>query len=68
MQNTSHQFPGTQNQIVCICIDVIKGQLKKLSLYGPLGLQEFEASRISGWSAHEGGKVVSAMHQPPLPA
>jgi hypothetical protein len=33
----------------------------------PLGPQEFEAVRISRQSAHEGGKVVSPMHRPPLP-
>jgi hypothetical protein len=33
----------------------------------PLGFQEVEASRISRQSAHEGGKVVSATHRPPLP-
>ena len=30
------------------------------------GLQEVEASRISRQSAHEGGKVVSPTHRPPL--
>jgi hypothetical protein len=29
--------------------------------------QEVEASRISIQSAHEGGKVVSPAHRPPLP-
>ena len=29
--------------------------------------QEFEAARISRHLAHEGGKVVSSMHRPPLP-
>ena len=33
----------------------------------PLGLQEFEAPRISRQSAHEGGKVVNPTHRPPLP-
>jgi hypothetical protein len=33
----------------------------------PLGLQEVEASRISRHSAHEGSKVVSPTHRPPLP-
>ena len=32
----------------------------------PLGLQEVEASRISRQSAHEGDKVVSLTHRPPL--
>ena len=32
-----------------------------------LGLQEVEAPRISIQSAHEGGKVVSPTHRPPLP-
>jgi len=29
-------------------------------------LQDFEAPRISRKSAHEGGKVVSTTHRPPL--
>ena len=33
----------------------------------PLVLHEFEALRISRQSAHEGGKVVSPTHRPPLP-
>jgi len=33
-----------------------------------LGLREVEAARISGQLAHEGGKVVSLLHLPPLPA
>jgi hypothetical protein len=33
----------------------------------PLGLQELEAPRISIQSVHEGGKVVSPTHLPPLP-
>ena len=33
----------------------------------PLRLQEFEAPRIYKQSAHEGGKVVSPTHRPPLP-
>jgi hypothetical protein len=32
----------------------------------PLGFQEFEAPRIARQSAHEGGKVVSPPHRPPL--
>jgi hypothetical protein len=34
----------------------------------PVGLQEVEASRIFRQSAHEGGKVVSCTHRPPLPS
>jgi hypothetical protein len=33
----------------------------------PLGYQQVEAPRISTKSVHEGGKVFSAMHRPPLP-
>jgi hypothetical protein len=33
----------------------------------PLGIQDFEAPRISRQSGHEGGKVVSSTHWPPLP-
>ena len=32
-----------------------------------LGLQEFEAPKISKLLAPEGGKVVSSKHRPPLP-
>jgi hypothetical protein len=42
----------------------------KLSCSGlsrPLGLHEVRFPRISGQSAHEGGKVVSYTHRPPLP-
>jgi len=39
----------------------------KSILYRPLGLQEVVALRISRHLAHEGGKVVSSMHRPPLP-
>jgi hypothetical protein len=42
----------------------------KLFLYrigGPLGPQEVEVPTISRQSAHEGGKVVSPTHRPPLP-
>ena len=37
-----------------------------MGLESLLGLQEFEAPRISRQSAHEGGKVVSSTHRPPL--
>jgi hypothetical protein len=33
----------------------------------PIGLQEVDAPRISWKLAHEGGKVVSPTHRPPLP-
>ena len=33
----------------------------------PFGLQDVEASKISRHSAHEGGKIVSPTHRPPLP-
>jgi hypothetical protein len=42
----------------------------KLSYYRsgkPLGLEDVETARISGPSAHEGGKVVRPMNRPPLP-
>jgi len=42
----------------------------KLCSYKPgqaLGLQDIEASRISRRLAHEGGRVVSPSHWPPLP-
>ena len=34
---------------------------------GPEGLQEVEVSRIYIQSAHEGDKIVSHTHRPPLP-
>ena len=33
----------------------------------PLGFQDVEAHRFLTQSAHEGGKVVSPTHRPPLP-
>jgi hypothetical protein len=42
----------------------------KVSLYPSgqaLGFPEIEAPRISRRQAHEGGKVVSPTHRPPLP-
>ena len=39
----------------------------KLFLYIHLGNQEVEAPIIPRQSAHEGGKVVSPTHRPPLP-
>jgi hypothetical protein len=33
----------------------------------PVWIQEFEAVKISRQSAHEGGKIVSPTHRPPLP-
>jgi hypothetical protein len=40
---------------------------KKKSLYRALELKEVEAARTSRPPAHEGGRVVRHMHQPPLP-
>jgi len=37
-----------------------------MGLDKPLGLKDVEALRISRQSAHEGGKVVSPTHRPPL--
>jgi len=39
-----------------------------MGLERPLGLQETEAPRISRQSTHEGVKVFSPTHQPPLPS
>jgi hypothetical protein len=39
----------------------------KILCIGPDCFQEFEAPRISRQLAHEGGKVVSPTHRPPLP-
>jgi hypothetical protein len=36
-------------------------------LHRPLVVQEVKAPKISRQSAHEGGKVVSPTHRPPLP-
>jgi len=38
----------------------------KLSPYGTFEPQHVEAHRISRHSAHDGGKVVSPVHRPPL--
>ena len=53
----SHQF----------CCEGKVVQQSYTGLDRPLGLLEFEAPRISIQSAHEGGKVVSPTHRPPLP-
>jgi hypothetical protein len=45
---------------------ILHQTLAKQSLYRSLGLQEFEAPRISRHSVHKGCKVVSPMHRPPL--
>jgi hypothetical protein len=45
----------------------VKVKLSHTGLDRPLGLQEVEAPRISRQPAHEGGKVVSSTHRPPLP-
>ena len=39
----------------------------KLSHYRPLRFQEVEVARIPRQSAHEGEKIVSTTHRPPLP-
>ena len=36
-------------------------------LDGPVGRQEFEAPGINQHPVHEGGKIVSPTHRPPLP-
>jgi hypothetical protein len=41
--------------------------LSKLPLYKPRQFEEVEAPGILTQSAHEGGKVVSCTHRPPLP-
>lgn len=33
----------------------------------PLGVQEFEARKLSRHSTHEGGNIVKHKHQPPVP-
>jgi hypothetical protein len=64
------------NSVLSICVATFRwGQQcrqKKQSdpitgLDRPLAFQEVEAPRISRQSAHEGGKVVSPTHWPPLP-
>jgi len=35
-------------------------------LDGPVGRQEFEAPGINQHPVHEGGKIVSPTHRPPL--
>ena len=37
-----------------------------MGLYRPLGLQNVEAPRMFRQSTHEGGKVASPTHRPPL--
>ena len=40
---------------------------KSYPITGPDKIHEVEVPRISRQSAHEGGKVVSSTHRPPLP-
>jgi hypothetical protein len=58
---------------MCLFIHLIrhKQQCKKQSRYSPgqaLRAQGGGGYRISRQSAHEGGRVVSHTHRPPLPA
>jgi hypothetical protein len=53
--------------IVCVFPYVTTKTYSYISLDRPSGFQEVEAPRISRQSAHEGGKVVSPTHRPPLP-
>jgi len=46
---------------------IFQHKLRLFNLLELLGLQEFEAPRISGQSAHKRVKVVSPKHRPPLP-
>jgi hypothetical protein len=44
--------------------NLIKGQVIRIGLGQPLGLQEVEASRIFRQPANEGGKFVTPTHRP----
>jgi hypothetical protein len=46
---------------------LIKKAIPFVGVYRPLGLQEFEATRIRRQLAHEGGKVVRITLWPLLP-
>ena len=52
---------------VCVCVRRHLPRVQ-LSLHRrrPLGIQEVEAPRILGQSAHEGGKIVSLTYRPSL--
>jgi hypothetical protein len=58
----SHSTIGCRLSVVQLSVTAIPVDLDR-----PLGLQYVEAPRISRLSAHDGGKVGSPMHQPPLP-
>jgi hypothetical protein len=49
------------------CYSIYKKSNPITGLDRPLGSQEVEAPRFFRQSAHEGGKVVSPTHRPPLP-
>ena len=52
----------------CVNSIIIKKKGKCKAIRGqPLTVPGVRGSQISRQSAHEGGKVVSLMHQPPLP-
>ena len=62
--------PVASRYIECDLSSVSDNMEVKRSLYRPgkaLGLQEFQAPRISRQSAYKSGKVVSHTHWPPLP-
>jgi hypothetical protein len=61
---------GTYRRICYVAVmldEVALFSQAKQSLDRALRLQEVEARTISRQSAHEGGKVVSPTHRPPLP-
>jgi len=56
--------------IIIIIITLYSFTFKSCPFTGlgrPFGLQKAEAPRISKQSAHEGSKVISLKHRPPLP-
>jgi hypothetical protein len=56
-------YPTLQEIVLCICTTK---SIAYKSLNRPLGIQEFETTRIIRQSANEGGKVVSPTYRPRL--
>jgi hypothetical protein len=68
ISSASRRQPEITDSLLRVLPQLLQKEMLSLnSLDRSWVLQEVEASRISRQSAHEGGKVVSLMHRPPLP-
>jgi hypothetical protein len=67
-QGTKLQFFGNPNSRLTTVAELHGLTDLRTCLDKPLGFQEDKARRIHRQSPHEGGKVISPTHQPPLPS